>query len=187
MADDTVIANKCPLFPSAPILSTFHNGSWVPIGEWASLSCTAPCTDAVLWYTKNNPHPLRYSLPGLKIHKTVMQLSGCSSRKDNYTEVLEVFSTAQSNATEFQCVSIPVCTNTDVQCRPQVCYSDFAQLLGKSLFVCSPYTSHNYRIESNQKPQLQTWNIKSHMHTCVHITCSINAKRGIVSTEKKNK
>ena len=108
--------------PSAPVLSTLSNSSWIPIGEWASLSCTAPCTDAVVWYTKNNPHPIRYSLPGLKIRKTVLQQSDCSSRKDNYTEMLEVFATAQSNATELQCVSIPVCTNTDVQCRPQVCY-----------------------------------------------------------------
>ena len=106
------------------------------MGEWASFSCTIPCTDAVLWYTERSPHPLRYSLPGLKIRKKALQLSGCSSRYDNYTEVLEVFATVQSNATKLQCASVSVCTNTDVLCRPQVCYSESAQLVGRSLFVC---------------------------------------------------
>ena len=60
-----------------------------------------------------------------------MILSNCTSINGTYSEVLEIFTVAQSNVSELQCASVPVCTDTDLHCRPQTCYSEFVQLIGK--------------------------------------------------------
>lgn len=93
------------------------------------LACTVPCPNVVHWYTRGSLYPLQMSWPGPRVHKMV--LSNCTSINGTYSEVLEIFTEAQSNFSELQCASVPVCTDTDLHCRPQTCYSEFVQLTGK--------------------------------------------------------
>ena len=114
---------------AAPILTTLLPSARIPLSNWTMLACTAPCPVMVHWYTKGSSYPLQTSWPGLSVHKVL--LSNCTSENGTYSEVLEIFAAAQSNVSELQCASIPVCTDTDQHCRPQTCYSEFAQLMGK--------------------------------------------------------